>query len=100
MTTAARMDVLPDVPPIGDFVPGYEASSWNGIGAPKDTPAEIIDKLNQEINTGLADPSFKARLANLGADALPMSASDFGKFIAHETEKWAEVIRTAGIKAE
>jgi len=100
VTTAARMDVLPDVPPIGDFVPGYEASSWNGIGAPKDTPAEIIDKLNQEINTGLADPSFKARLANLGADALPMSASDFGKFIAHETEKWAEVIRTAGIKAE
>jgi tripartite-type tricarboxylate transporter receptor subunit TctC len=99
ITTATRWEALPDIPTVGDFVPGYEASSVFGIGAPKNTPAEIIDKLNREINAGLADPKIKARFADLGGTALPGSAADFGKLVAEETEKWAKVIKFAGIKA-
>ena len=83
---------------MGDFVPGYEASAWFGVGAPKNTPAEIVDKLNQEINAGLADAKIKARLADLGGTVLPGSPADFGKFIADETKNWAKVIRAANIK--
>ena len=100
MTTATRLEALPDIPTVGEFVPGYEASAWFGIGAPKDTPAEIVDKLNKEINAGLADPKIKARLAELGGTVLAGSPADFGKLIADETEKWAKVIKFAGIKAE
>ena len=100
MTTATRSEVLPDVPTVGEFVPGYEASAWYGVGAPKNTPAEIIDKLNREINAALADPKIKARLADLGGTVLPRSPADFGKLIADETEKWGKVIRTANIKPE
>jgi tripartite-type tricarboxylate transporter receptor subunit TctC len=100
VTTATRMDVLPDVPPVGDFVPGYEASGWEGVAAPKNTPDEIINKLNVEINAALADPTFKARLADLGVEPFANSPAEFGKFIADYTEKWAKVIRAAGIKAE
>jgi tripartite-type tricarboxylate transporter receptor subunit TctC len=100
VTTATRSEALPDVPAIGDFLPGYEASAWAGIGAPKNTPAEIIDKLNREINVGLADPKIKARLADLGGTALAGSPADFGKLIADETEKWGKVIRAANIKPE
>ena len=100
VTTAARSAVLPDVPTVGDFLSGFEASVWLGIGAPKNTPADIIDKLNKEINAGLADPKIKARFAALGSTILPGSPGDFGKLIAEETEKWAEVIRAANIKAE
>ena len=85
---------------MGDFVPGYEASAWYGIGAPRNTPAEIVDKLNKEINAGLADPKIKARLADLGGAMLVGSPADFGKLIAEETEKWAKVIKSAGIKPE
>jgi tripartite-type tricarboxylate transporter receptor subunit TctC len=85
---------------VAEFVPGYEASGWFGIGAPKNTPAEIVGRLNHEINAGLADPKMKARLADLGGTVLPGSPSDFGKLIADETEKWAKVIRAANIKAE
>jgi tripartite-type tricarboxylate transporter receptor subunit TctC len=92
--------LLPDIPAIGEFVPGYEASAWQGIGAPKDTPAEIIDRLNKEINVGLADPKLKAKIAELGAVPIPMTPVEFGKFIASETEKWAQVAKFAGIKAE
>jgi tripartite-type tricarboxylate transporter receptor subunit TctC len=100
VTTATRWEGLPDVPTVSDFVPGYEASSWSGIGVPRNTPAEIIDKLNKEINAALADARMKTRLADLGATALPGSPADFGKFIADETEKWGEVIRAANIKPE
>ena len=93
MTTATRSEALPDVPTVGEFVPGYEASAWFGVGAPKNTPAEIIDKLNKEINAGLADPKMKARLADLGGTVLAGSPADFGKLIADETEKWGKVIR-------
>ena len=95
VTTAARVAALPDVPPLGDFVPGYETSTWYGIGAPKKTPAEIVDRLNKEINIGLADPGMTAQLAALGSSAFPVSPPEFGKFIADETEKWAKVIRFA-----
>ena len=89
------------MPTVGEFVPGYEASTWYGVGAPKNTPAEIIDKLNKEINAGLADPKIKARLADLGAQRLAGSPADFGKLIADETEKWAKVVRSsANIKPE
>ena len=99
VTTTARSEALPGVPTIGEFVPGYDASTWYGIGAPKATPAEIIDKLNKEINAGLADPNIKARLADLGGTVLALSPADFGKFIADETEKWGNVIRDLNIKA-
>jgi tripartite-type tricarboxylate transporter receptor subunit TctC len=85
---------------VGDFIPGYEASTWGGIGAPKGTPAEIIDKLNKEINAGLVDPKVKARLANMGSTALPGSPADFGKLIAEETEKWAKVVKLSGAKPD
>jgi tripartite-type tricarboxylate transporter receptor subunit TctC len=91
---------LPEVPTVGDFVPGYEASIWYGIGAPKSTPSEIVDKLNKEINLGLADSKMKARFADLGAAVLAGSPADFGRFIAEETEKWAKVIKFANIKPD
>ena len=100
VTTATRWDGLPDIPSVGEFVPGYEASYWAGIGAPKPTPAEIVEKLNKEINAGLAEPKIKARLAELGSTALAGSPADFSKLIAEETEKWAKVIRAANIKPE
>ena len=100
VTTATRSDVLPDLAPVGDFVPGYEVSGTVGIGAPKNTPAEIIDKLNKEINAGLADPNMKSRFANFGGMILAGSPADFGKLIVDETEKWAKVIQAAGIKVE
>jgi tripartite-type tricarboxylate transporter receptor subunit TctC len=100
VTTTTRLEVLPDVPPIGDFLPGYEASSWDGIGAPANTPPEIIAILNKQVNAALADPTFKARLADLGAEPFPGSPAEFGKFIVDYTEKWGKVIRAAGIKAE
>jgi tripartite-type tricarboxylate transporter receptor subunit TctC len=98
VTTATRSQALPDVPTVGHFVPGYEASVWNGVGAPKNTPAEIIDKLNREVNAALADPRVKARFADLGGMALAGSPAEFGRFIADETEKWGKVIRAANIK--
>jgi len=100
VTTAARSEALPDIPTVGEFVPGYEGSNWQGIGAPRNTPTEIVDKLNREINAGLGDPKFRARLANLGGLVLSGSPADFGKVIADETEKWAKVIKFAGIKPE
>ena len=100
VTTAARSEALPDIPTVGEFVPGYEANLWDGIGAPKNTPAEIIDKLNNEINAVLADPKMKARLADLGGVPMPMTPAEFGKYIADDTEKWAKVIKFAGIKLE
>ena len=100
VTTSYRAAALPDIPTMGEFVPGYEASTWFGIGAPKNTPAEIVDKLNKEINAGLADPKLKGRLADLGATVLAGSPAEFGKLIADETEKWTKVVRFAGIKAE
>ena len=98
MTTATRSDALPDLPTISDFVPGYETSSWSGIGAPKDTPVEIVGKLNRETTAALADPKIKARLADAGGGQLALSPADFGKLIAEETEKWAKVVRAANIK--
>ena len=100
VTTATRSPALPDVPTVGEFVPGYEMSGWQGIGAPKNTPSEIVDRLNKEINAGLADPKIKARFSDLGGTVLTGSPADFGKLIADETEKWGKVIRAAGIKAE
>jgi tripartite-type tricarboxylate transporter receptor subunit TctC len=100
VTTAERAPVLPDVPRVGDFVPGYEASAWYGIGAPRNTPAEIVDTLNREINVGLADPKIKARLVDLGGTVSAGSPAAFGKFIADDVEKWAKVIKFAGVKAE
>jgi len=100
VTTTARVEALPDIPTVNDFVPAYEVSAWYGVGAPKDTPAEIVDRLNTEINAGLADPTLKARLADLGSSAFIVSPADFGKFIADETEKWAKVIKFANIKPE
>jgi tripartite-type tricarboxylate transporter receptor subunit TctC len=97
---AARSDVLPDIPTLAEFVPGYEASQWYGVGAPKDTPAEVIDKLNNEISAVAADPLIKARLAGLGVDPMSMTSAAFGKLIADETEKWGKVIRFAGIKSQ
>jgi tripartite-type tricarboxylate transporter receptor subunit TctC len=100
VTTATRSSVLPDTPTVAEFVPGYESSFWTGVGAPKNTPAEIVDKLNKEMNATLADPKFKARLADLGGTALSGSPLDFGKFVADETEKWAKVVKFAGVKAD
>src|SRR6185503_12330448 len=98
VTTAARSGALPDLPTVGEFVPGYEASGWNGICAPRNTPAEIIEKLNKVVNASLADPQVKARLADLGATTLSGSPADFGRLIAEETEKWGKVIRAGNIK--
>src|SRR5262249_47253841 len=95
ITSATRSEALPDVPTVSEFVPGYEASFWYGLGAPKNTPEEIVDKLNKEINAGLIDPKLRARLADLGGDALALSPSDFGKLIADETEKWGKMTRAA-----
>ena len=100
VTSATRAAALPDVPTVGEFVAGYEATAWFGIGAPRNTPADIIAKLSGEINAGLVDAKIKERLADLGGEPMPMSSADFAKFIADETEKWGKVIRAAGIKAE
>jgi tripartite-type tricarboxylate transporter receptor subunit TctC len=100
VTSATRSDALPDIPTVGEFLPGYEASASYGIGAPKGTPVEIIDMLNKEINAALGDPKMKARLADLGGDVLALSPAGFGRLIADETEKWGKVIRAANIKPE
>jgi tripartite-type tricarboxylate transporter receptor subunit TctC len=100
VTTATRSSSLPDTPTVGDAVPGYEASLWNGLGAPKGTPKEIVEKLNKEVNVALADSKMKARLADLGGTSLALSSDEFGKLIVDETEKWAKVIRAANIKPE
>jgi tripartite-type tricarboxylate transporter receptor subunit TctC len=100
VTTTTRSEALPNIPTVGEFVPGYEASGWNGVGAPKKTPVEIVDKLNKEINAGLADPNIKARLADLGGTPLAGSPIDFGKLVADETEKWAKVVKFSGARAE
>jgi tripartite-type tricarboxylate transporter receptor subunit TctC len=100
VTTAMRSEALPDVPTVGEYVPGYEASSLYGVAAPGNTPVDIVDKLNREINAALADPATKTRLADLGGIVLPGSPADFGKLIAVETDKWAKVIRTGNIKPQ
>jgi tripartite-type tricarboxylate transporter receptor subunit TctC len=100
VTTATRSDALPDIPTVGEFLLDYEASNWYGVGAPKATPAEIVEKLNKEINAGLADPNMKARLVDLGGTVLAGSPADFGKLIADETEKWGKVVKFTGIKAD
>ena len=100
VTTATRSEALPDVPNVGEFLPGFEASAWQGVGVPKNTPTEIVDRLNKEMNAALADPKIKARLADLGGTVLSGSPADFGKLIADETEKWGKVIRAANIKPE
>ena len=100
VTTVTRWEGLPDLPTVGDFVPGYEVSAWQGIGAPTNTSAEIVEMLNKEVNAGLADPKMKARLAGLGGTPLVGSAADFGMLIADETEKWGKVVKLAGIKAD
>jgi tripartite-type tricarboxylate transporter receptor subunit TctC len=99
VTTAMRSEALPDLPAVGEFVPGYEVSAWYGVGAPKGTPAGVIDKINKEINAGMADPKLQARIADFGGIPFALSPADFGKFIADETEKWAKVIRALNIKA-
>jgi len=100
VTTTTRSQILPDVPVLSETVPGYDVSSWYGIGAPKSTPAEIVERLNTEINASISNPKFQARLANLGGTVLPGSPADFGKLIAEETEKWGKVIRAANIKPQ
>ena len=100
VTIERRLDALPDIPTVSEFVPGYEASAWFGVGAPRNTPVEIIDKLNKEINAGVADPKMKARLTDLGGIALRGSPSDFGRLIVEETAKWAKVVKSSGVKAE
>ena len=100
VTTVARSDMLPDVPTMSEFVPGYEASGWYGMGAPKSTPSEIVDKLNKEINASLADPAIKARFADLATIPMPTTPAEFGKLIVDDTDKWGKVIRAANIKAE
>ena len=100
VTTATRSEALPDIPTVADFVPGYEASAFFGVGAPKNTPADIIEKLNKEINAGLADPKLKARLADLGGTVIAGSPADFGRLLADETEKWTKVVKLAGMKPE
>ena len=98
VTTTVRLDVLPDIPAMAEFVPGYEASGWHGVGAPANTPRDIVETLNKEINAALADPKMKARLADLGGTVLAGSTAEFGRLIAEETEKWAKVVRFASLK--
>ena len=100
VTTATRVEPLPGIPTLGDFLPGFELSLWQGFGAPKNTPAEIIGRLNREINAALADPKIRARLADVGATVLAGSPADFGKLIADETEKWSKVVKFAGMKPD
>jgi tripartite-type tricarboxylate transporter receptor subunit TctC len=100
VTTATRVEALADIPTVSDFVAGYEASTWYGVGVPKNTPNEIVDTLNLAINAALADPKLKARLADLGSTALGGSSADFGKLIADETAKWAKVVKFAGLRAD
>ena len=100
VTSTMRLEALPDLPTVGEFVPGYEVNVWFGVGAPKGTSADVIDKLNKEINAGLADPTIKARLEDLGGIPMPMTPDEFGKMIAEDTEKWAKVVRAANIKPE
>jgi tripartite-type tricarboxylate transporter receptor subunit TctC len=100
VTTATRLEALPDLPTVGDFVPGYEASAWFGVCAPRKTPAEIVDRLNREINAALADPAMKAHIADLGGTPLPGSPADFGNLIVAETEKWAKVVKFSGTMAD
>ncbi len=100
VTGATRSDALPNLPTLGEFLPGYEATAWFGIGAPKDTPAPVVETLNKEVNAALADAQFKARLVDLGGEPMPLSIADFSKFIAAETDKWAQVVKFSGAKAE
>jgi tripartite-type tricarboxylate transporter receptor subunit TctC len=100
ITTASRAEVLPELPPVGDFVPGYDASQWYGLGAPRNTPADIVDRLNREINAALADPAMKMRLADMGGEPLAGSPADFGRFLVAETEKWGKVVKFAGLRPE
>jgi tripartite-type tricarboxylate transporter receptor subunit TctC len=100
VTTATRSEALPGIPTVGDFLPGFEADSWYGVGAPKNTPAEVVGRLNKEINTILADPKIKAQFFELGATVFASSPADFGKLIAEETEKWAKVVKATGIRAD
>jgi tripartite-type tricarboxylate transporter receptor subunit TctC len=100
VTTATRSEALPDIPTVTDFVPGYEASAWYGIGAPKNTPAEIIDQLNREINAALADPTIKARFADLGGGVLPLSPGEAARRMGEEIDKWAKVIKFSGVTAD
>jgi tripartite-type tricarboxylate transporter receptor subunit TctC len=100
VTTVSRTQILPDLPTVGEFLPGYEASQWYGLGAPKRTPAEIVDKLNKEVNAALADPGMKARFADIGGEPLGGSPADFGTLIVDETEKWGKVVKFANIKPE
>jgi len=99
-TTRTRAETLPDIPTVGEFVPGYEASVWFGVGAPRNTPIDVVDSLSREINAGLADPKIKTQLADMGGMLLAGSPADFGRLIAEETEKWPKVIKFAGIKAD
>jgi len=100
VTTATRSEALPDISAVSEFVPGYEASTWYGVGVPKNTPTEIVQKLNKEITAALADPKLKARLADLGAEPMAMTPAEFEKFVADETEKWGKVVRAVNIRAE
>jgi tripartite-type tricarboxylate transporter receptor subunit TctC len=100
VTTASRSEALPDIPTLAEFVPGYEASAWYGMGVPRNTPAGIVEILNKEINAALAEPGIKARLADLGGTALPGSAADFGILISNETEKWAKVVKISGARPD
>jgi tripartite-type tricarboxylate transporter receptor subunit TctC len=100
VTSATRAEVLPDIPTVGEFVTGYEASGWQGVGAPRNTPVEIINKLNEEINAALTDPKMKARIADLGGTVLAGSPAEFRTFIGAYTEKWSKVIKLAGIKVD
>jgi tripartite-type tricarboxylate transporter receptor subunit TctC len=100
VTTTTRSDALPDVPVVADFVPGYEASAWFGMSAPKGTPQEIVDLLNREINAALKDPGIRKKIADLGGMLMPGTSADFGKVVADETEKWAKVVKFSGAKAE
>jgi tripartite-type tricarboxylate transporter receptor subunit TctC len=98
VTAATGLPILPDIPTLGEFMPDYEAAGWGGIGAPRNTPADIVDKLNKEFNAALANPTIKAQIADLGSESMPMTPAAFANFIAAETDKWADVIRFAGIK--